>query len=474
MKTSTQKQEISDLFEKQRQQSFLLRSQPIAFRKEKLKRLLKWVLLNRHQIHEALRDDLGRSATDTDIVEVFPVTKEIRLALRHLNEWTRDLSVNSGLLYIGTTSHIKYEPKGVCLIIAPWNFPFNLVLVPLISALAAGNTVILKPSEYTPATSRLIKHMTEACFVKEEVAVVEGAVTETQILLSLPFNHIFFTGSTAVGKIIMASASKHLASITLELGGKSPVIVDETADIHDAARKIVWGRFVNCSQTCLSPDYILAHENIKEELIQALIAHTKSIFDSKGGGFDQTHDYSRLIHERHTSRLVELMNEAVALGAKIKFGGKYQISSRFFEPTILCDVDVKTRIWNEEIFGPVLPINGYSDLNNAIEHINLQPKPLSIYLFSRSKAVQRSVERLTSSGSLVINDVVLQYSHPNLPFGGVNHSGIGKSHGFAGFKDFSNEKSVLRQRIGITNAMPFYPPFSSWKKKLVDLAIKYF
>ncbi|WP_456460451.1 aldehyde dehydrogenase family protein [Reichenbachiella sp.] len=461
-------------FDKQKVRSLELRTEPIEHRRKRLKSLKTWILNNKDKIREALHADLRKSATDTDISEIFTVTTEINDALSHLHQWARPQRVSPGMTYLGTSGKIQPEPKGVCLIIAPWNFPFNLIGSPLASCLAAGNTAILKPSENTPATSKLIKEMVEDVFEPEVVTVIEGAIPETTALLELPFDHIFFTGSTNVGKIVMGAAAKNLSSVTLELGGKSPVIIDETANADDAARKIVWGRFTNNGQTCIAPDYIFISEKVKDKFVASAKKYVAELFDSKSEGLSHTQDYSRLVNVKHASRLVEILDEAKNSGAHIEFGGTHNANEKFIEPTLLSNIDESNRIWQEEIFGPIMPMKIYQDIDQVIDHINQNDKPLALYLFSRSRKTKKRITKATSAGSMVINDVVVQYAHPNLPFGGVNHSGIGKSHGKYGFMEFSNQKSVLSQRIGLTNALLFYPPFNGFKKWVVNFMIKWF
>lgn len=465
---------FQSIFDNQKIKSLALRNESIARRKERLKSLKSWILKNKDRIRKAVHEDLRKSETDTDISEIFTVTTEINDALNNLNRWARPKRVSPGLTYLGTTGKIQQEPKGVCLIIAPWNFPFNLIGSPLVSCLAAGNTAILKPSEHTPATSRLIREMVEEVFEPEMATVVEGSVEETTALLALPFDHIFFTGSTNVGKIIMEAAAKNLSSVTLELGGKSPVIIDETAHADDAAKKIVWGRYTNNGQTCIAPDYIFVHDKVKDAFVSSAKKYVSALFDSKNEGLANTADYSRLVNTRHASRLVDLLEEATSSGAKIEFGGSHDADKKFIEPTLLSNIDESNRIWQEEIFGPVMPMKTYDNIDVVIEHINANDKPLSLYLFSRSRKMKKKIVKSTSAGTMAINDVVVQYAHPNLPFGGVNHSGIGKSHGKFGFMEFSNQKSVLSQRVGLTNALLFYPPFNGFKKWVVNFLIKHF
>lgn len=465
---------IQSSFEAHKNKSLELRHEPIQNRIARLKALRSWILNNKDRIRKALYQDLKKPETDTDISEIFTVTSELNKAIKHIKQWTRPEHVSPGLTYLGTSAYIHYEPKGATLIIAPWNFPFNLVCVPLVSALAAGNTAILKPSELTPATSTLIVEMVKEVFDPSIVAVIEGAVEETTELLKLPFDHIFFTGSTKVGRIVMAAAAKNLSSVTLELGGKSPVIIDKSADIKDAAKKIVWGKFVNNGQTCIAPDYLFIDVQVKDKFINQIRIQTKNLFDSDSSGFENSDSYSRMVNENHSKRLSILLEDALGKGAVLEMGGGNNSDQKFMEPTLLSNISSDATIWKEEIFGPLLPIQTYQSTNEIIDHINSQPKPLALYVFSQDKKFANELQRKTSSGSMCINDVVIQYSHPNLPFGGVNESGIGKSHGYYGFLDFSNAKSVIRQRIGLTNASAFYPPFGELKRKIIDFMIKYF
>lgn len=467
------RQVIQDLFKSQKIKSQQLRVEAISERKKRLKKLRFWILQNKPRIREALLADLKKSATEVDIVEIFTVTSELNKAITNLTDWSRPKRVSPGMTYLGTTGFRQPEAKGVCLIIAPWNFPFQLVMAPLVSCIAAGNTAILKPSENTPATSRLISEMVKEIFDSNVVTVVEGAVDETTWLLEMPFDHIFFTGSTAVGKIIMKAASNHLTSVTLELGGKSPTIIDESANIDDAAKKIAWGKFFNNGQTCIAPDYILVHESKKEEFIKCIKKHLSSIFDSESKGFQSTEDYNRIVNKKHAKRLIELIDEATNKDGKLAHGGIHDLDQRFIEPTIISDADESAKISQEEIFGPILPVYTFTDITKVIDKINQGDKPLALYLFSKTKSTQRMITKATTSGSMAINDVVIQFTHPNLPFGGVNQSGMGKSHGYDGFIEFSNEKSVLKQRVGFTMAMMFYPPYGSFKKWVVSLLIKW-
>ena len=462
------------VFELQKEHSAQLRTGPLAGRVQRLKALKKWIEKNEYLVQKAIHKDFKKPAAEVVMSEIYPVLTELKDALHNIKKWARKTPVDSSVAYLSTVSHIQYEPKGVCLIIAPWNFPFNLTIGPLVSAIAAGNTVMLKPSEMTPHTSELIDKMVGEIFKEEEVAVFTGGIEMSQELLRLPFDHIFFTGSPAVGKIIMKAAAEHLTSVTLELGGKSPTIVDENVNVNDAAEKIAWGKFMNNGQTCVAPDYVLVHSSVKAHFIEALKAKTQKLFFNNGKSATGTGDYARIVNDKHYSRIQGLVKDAIQKGASVAFGNETDDEERFIAPTALTNVPLHADIMEEEIFGPVLPIIEYKNFDDTIDMINGKPKPLALYYFGKSKKRRKKLIRSTSSGGVCINDCVLQFGHPNLPFGGVNNSGIGKSHGKYGFLAFSNEKPVLKQRIGFTTTKMVYPPYNKGVRIILNLLKKYF
>jgi len=462
------------LFEKQRKKSILMRQESIKDRKARIKAFGKFILSNRQRVGEAVHADIKKPYAEIDLSEVYPVTAEVRNVLNNLDDWAQAEPIDPPLTYLGTRSEIIYEPKGVCLIIAPWNFPFNLCLGPLISCLAAGNTAILKPSEATPNTAALIGSLVREFFEEDLVSVVQGGVETSSQLLKLPFDHIFFTGSTAVGKIVMKAAAENLTSITLELGGKSPTIVDSSANLYDAATRIAFGKFLNKGQTCIAPDYILIEESIRKEFIELLITKIKEMFGEHGKIDEHSPNYSRIVNQKNFQRITELVKDAVEQGAKVEFSGPVIEQENFMHPVILSQVPLNSRIMEEEIFGPVLPVITYSSEEEMIDLINAKPKPLALYIFSNRKAFQNKVIRETSAGSACINDCVLQFTHPNLPFGGVNASGIGKSHGRYGFLAFSNEKPVVKQRGGFSSSYLLHPPYTSRVKRAINMMVKWF
>lgn len=450
-----------------------LRKESVSERKNRLTRLRKWIHDNRKGIHKALYADFQKPSPEVDATEIFPALNEIKVALNEMDQWTAPKKVDAPLFMIGTRSYIQFEPKGVCLIIAPWNYPFTLAVGPLVSALAAGNSVVLKPSEQTPHVSALIKKMSIDIFDPDIVSVCEGGIEVSQSLLVLPFDHIFFTGSPAVGKIVMKAAAENLTSVTLELGGKSPAIVTASANIQDAAERIAVGKFINNGQTCIAPDYILVDDKIAGPFVSSLIEKTKLLFSEKGN-FETSGSYGRIVNTDHFDRIQALTLEAISLGAKIELDGKVHKESKFIHPVILTNVPKNSRIMNEEVFGPVLPIITYQHLEEAIEYINKKPKPLALYIFTGQKHVKQKVLLETSSGTACVNDCSIQFLHHNLPFGGVNNSGIGKSHGHAGFLSFSNEKAVLKQKNGFTSSKTFYPPYTRRSNQLMDWFLKFF
>lgn len=454
------------IFESQKSKALQLRTEPIKDRIARLKKLRQWVLGNRTKIQQALYADLRKSPEEADLTEVYVVLSDLKKAIKNLKYWVMSEPMGTSLSYFGTKGEIYYEPKGTVLIISPWNYPFSLALGPMISAIAAGNTLFVKPSELSENTSNLINQMAEELFDEDMVKVVTGGVEASTELLKLPFDHVFFTGSPRVGKIVMEAAAKHLASVTLELGGKSPCVVDQSASVKDAAQKIAWGKWLNAGQTCVAPDYVLVHEKIKAPFMAELKKQAEQLY---GGS-----DYCSIISDGHYQRLAEWQEEAINQGAKLYFEGKTDESKRRLAPTIIEDVSEGTHLNENEIFGPLCVIKSHSSLDEVIDLVNSRPKALSAYIFARKSAVIEEFKQRTSAGSFVVNDVVLQFAHPTLPFGGVNNSGIGKSHGKAGFLAFSNEKSVLRQRVGFTMAKTLYPPYNGFKRKMIDLLLRYF
>ena len=463
-----------EIFLLQRQKALEWRTAPVHERKQRLKKIHHWILENKFRICEAVHADFKKPFEEVQANDIYPVTAEINHILTHLDDWVKPKKVDTPLTLLGTWSEVRYEPRGVCLIIAPWNFPFNLAIGPLVTALAAGNTAIVKPSEITPSTSALISSMIAELFRPEEVSVFEGGPEISTELLSLPFDHIFFTGSPAVGKIVMKAAAEHLSSVTLELGGKSPVIVHEDCDVFHAAQQIAFSKFLNNGQTCIAPDYILVHEKVKDDFLKFLKKETLRMFGDRESVRPDSPQYGRIANQKNFSRLLSVVERATADGWTPVLEGSYHSESRFFHPTILTGNTFTGSIMEEEIFGPILPVVPYHNLDAVVEEINRRPKPLALYVFSNSKKVCNSVTQRTSAGGVCFNGCLIQFIHPNLPFGGVNNSGIGKSHGHHGFLAFSNEKAVVRRRVGFASTTLFQPPYPKWFNMLVDPLLRWF
>lgn len=465
------RERIEHLFTRQREHRFQVAATTAAQRRQKLQRLLDWIQLNQERIRAALQADFAKPPAEVDLTEIFPVTTEIKHARRRLKHWMRPRRVRRTVTMATSRSWIQYEPRGVALIISPWNFPFNLTLVPLVSALAAGNCMILKPSEFSAHTSRLISALVGELFPEDEVAVVKGDKTVAQTLLEQPFDHIFFTGSPEKGKLVMSAAARNLSSVTLELGGKSPVIVDGTAHLADAVKKVAWTKFINNGQTCIAPDYVLVEESHYRDFVNALVATLREFYGEETG-WETNPDYCRLISTHHLGRLKTMLDESVALGARVECGGKAVVDQRYLAPTVLSDVPWEAPLMQEEIFGPLLPVLPFKTLDEAIGLVNSKPKPLALYIFSRDSAVIRKVLAGTSAGGTCINDVAVHFYQSNLPFGGVNNSGFGSCHGFYGFKAFSHERAVLRHNR-LSPFKLFMPPYTDALQKRIRLLLKY-
>ncbi len=450
---------IRQAFEKQVQHQWPVGRSTAAERIAKLQRLHDAMLRYRNEIKAALFSDFGKSSTEVDITEIGVVNSEIRHAMRHLRSWMTPKRVGTPLFLIGTRSELQYQSKGVCLIISPWNFPVNLSLAPLVSAIAAGNCVILKPSEFTPHASAVMQKIIADCFPPEEVTMFDGDALVSQELLALPFNHIFFTGSPAVGKIVMRAAAANLASVTLELGGKSPVVVDERADLEHAAAKIAWLKCMNAGQICISPDYALVHESLYDKLVQHLTEKIKKFYGDTPEARQKSPDFCQIVNSKHHARVKALLDDAVQQGAKVHIGGSTTPETRFIDPAVLTEVPESAQIWEEEIFGPLLPVRPYKTLDDAIAYINSKPRPLAMYIFSsRKKAIDKLLSE-TRAGGTSVNDCGVHFYQPNLPFGGVNNSGIGNSHGEAGFLEFSNLHGVTYQNRIYPHTNMFLPPY---------------
>ncbi|MFD0940383.1 aldehyde dehydrogenase family protein [Pedobacter boryungensis] len=449
-------QKIDVVFKTQQAYKYTLRKNNAAQRIVKLKTLKDTIKKYESALYKALKSDLRKSVFETSVTELFFIYGELDFAIKNLNGWMSPKRVGKTLTTPFAKNRLYYEPKGVCLIIAPWNYPFQLIMSPLISAIAAGNCAIVKPSELSPATSKVISKIIETAFEAQEVACFEGNASLSTSLLKLPFDHIFFTGSTAVGKIVMEAAAKNLTSVTLELGGKSPTIVDKAADLAKAAEKIAWGKLVNAGQTCIAPDYVFVHEQHLDEFIGLYKAAVNKMY-FKTDKVDLK-AYGKIISPKHYKRLKSLVDEAVEKGARIDLGGTFDEPNQTIYPVVLSKIPKGAKVMEEEIFGPVLPIISYQNLEEVIDKVNSKSKALALYIFSKNSKNIKYILKNTSAGGTCVNDVLIHISNPKLPFGGVNGSGVGSCHGFFGFKNFSHERAVVFQsRLDFSSMI--YPPY---------------
>ncbi|GAB3289857.1 aldehyde dehydrogenase family protein [Hymenobacter humi] len=460
-------------FDALRQYAPTLRGQDVAARRARLQQLHNWLHRNRTAIHAALHADFRKPAAETDMTEIWTSLVELKHTMKHLKKWMAPRRVGTSVALLGTRSWVQVEPKGVVLIISPWNYPFYLAVGPLISAIAAGNAVVIKPAEQTPATSALLQRLCEELYQPNEVLLLQGDKEVATELLKLPWDHIFFTGSPEVGKIVMRAAAQHLSGLTLELGGKNPAVVDETANLRDAAEKIVWGKFLNNGQTCVAPDYLLVQESVQPALIQELTAAIQRNYNPDGAGIQQSESLARIVNQHHFARLAGLLEDAQTRGATVAAGGTVDASQNYIEPTILTNVPAEARILEEEIFGPLLPVLTFQHLRETTAYVNARLKPLAQYVFSTNAENRRYLLENISAGGAGVNETVLHFAHPELPTGGVGNSGLGKAHGHSGFLAFSNEKGVMRQRVGFTGIKAMYPPYTPRVRRLIALLVKY-
>ncbi|WP_367916079.1 aldehyde dehydrogenase family protein [Leadbetterella sp. DM7] len=460
---------INRIFEAQKAHQYKVAESSCVERKTKLLALKKAVEETfRQEIRDALFADFRKPQAETDLTEIFAVTSEINHTVSYLEKWMSDRYVKTPLSFFGSSSYVRYEPKGTCLIISPWNFPVNLSLGPLVSAVAAGNTAVIKPSEYTPHSSAVLRKIVAHVFSPDEVEVIEGGVETSTELLSLPFNHIFFTGSPQVGKVVMKAAAEHLASVTLELGGKSPVIIDETADIQAAARRLAWGKFMNSGQICIAPDYVFVHRSKAGSFLEELERVLADFYGQAPLGSDS---YCSMVNEKHAGRVHAYLEDAVEKGAKVVFGGEKEAGR--ISPTVITEVAAGSKILQEEIFGPLLPVLTYDDPEEVVRHIRSGEKPLALYIYSRKNSRIEYFLSHTRAGGTCINNNDMHFLQPYLPFGGDNNSGIGKAHGEWGFKAFSNERSVYRQHLPSV-LEKLMPPYTAGKNRVIEWIVKLF
>ncbi len=454
--------EITEGIQKQRDFFQSGKTRSYEFRKTQLKKMQTAIEAFDGKIKEALYKDLRKSETEAHLVETGFVLNEVKDTIKNLAGWMKPRRVKTTLFHDVGSSAIIPEPYGNVLIISPWNYPFQLLIAPALGAMAAGNTIVLKPSELAPHTSKVIKDMISKYFSPEYITVVEGGIPETSALLNEKFDYIFYTGSTHVGRIIYQAAAKHLTPVTLELGGKSPCIVDENTNLKLTAKRIAWGKLINAGQTCVAPDYILIQKNIKEEFINLVKKYWIEFYGNKP---EDSEDYCRIISERHFDRLVNLMETS----GTIVHGGEIAKEDLYISPTLLDEVSPDDSVMQEEIFGPILPVLAFDKTEEAIQFVNNRPKPLALYVFSESNGFVNQVLENTSSGGVTVNDTIMHIANPHLPFGGVGESGIGAYHHQASFDTFSHLKSVLKK--GFRVELPYrYAPFAKNSATLKFLA----
>lgn len=435
---------------------------PKSVRRQTLKQLHKAIVEKEDQIFQALKADLGKSHFESFVAEIAFITEEINVALKSLDRWSKRRLVKTPLAFLPGKSYVEPVAKGVVLIIAPWNYPFQLSLVALVSAIAAGNCAIVKPSELAPESARVIANIINNYLDPRCFRAICGDASTSQALLDLPFDHIFYTGSTSVGAEVMKKAAHHLTPVTLELGGKSPCIIDRSSDLALAAKRIMWGKCLNAGQTCIAPDYIL----MPHDLIEDFVAHAKRHLNAMFGDEPRKSDsFGRIVNPRHLKRLVSYLSDG-----RIAHGGKYDESENYLEPTILVQVKKDAPVMNDEVFGPILPIVGVDSFEQAIDFVNNKPNPLALYVFSNDKStIQYALDR-TLSGGVTINDCISHVGIIDLPFGGVRHSGIGSYHGVHGFETFSHLRSV-HQRANMLDVPIKYPPYTDKKLKLARILL---
>lgn len=450
--------QISQILERQREMFAKGATLSFAFRSEQLQKLPQWIHAHEQQIYDALFMDLSKSPFECYATEIGIVLDEVRFTLRHLRSWMKPERARTPITQFPSRCFRVKEPYGSVLVMAPWNYPFQLSLAPLVGALAAGNCVVLKPSAYAPNTSALLAQMARELYPEWLVAVVEGGREENAQLLSQRFDYIFFTGGVKVGKLVMESASRHLTPVTLELGGKSPCIVDETADIRLAARRIVWGKYLNAGQTCVAPDYLLVHAQVKDQLVEAM---KKEIRRQFGKEPLSSKDLPKIINEKHFSRLCGLMETE-----KILAGGQTNEKSLKIAPTILGDVRADSPVMLEEIFGPLLPVLTFERIEEVVQFVSSREKPLALYLFTRSRENEQTILTRLSYGGGCINDVVVHLATPHMPFGGVGNSGMGSYHGKQSFLTFSHQKSIMDKALWLDIPLR-YAPYRKWSLALL-------
>jgi aldehyde dehydrogenase (NAD+) len=438
----------------------------------KIRQLIAAVLAHKKRFYDAAHTELG--ACDLDVAAQLVMLKsEGDHAAKNLARWMRPRRVRNSAATLGKKCYIRCEPKGIVLNLSTWNAPVAIGLVPAVAAIAAGNAFALKPSELAPHSATVLREVIESVFSPSEFAVFEGGPEVAQTLLQQPFNHIYYTGGQRVGRLVMKAAAEYFASVTLEMGGKNPVIVDASAAIDDAAKKIAWGRIANAGQICVAPDYALVHRSKLEPFLAALCTSITAMYNPDGRGFEHSAELLRIVNEQHFGRVVALLDDARAKGARVVCGGQTNAATRFVAPTVLTGVTEEMRVMQEEIFAPILPVLPYDDRAEALAVVDRRSKPLSLYIYAQEReAIDYFLARTTAGSSVVNHNLVQSGTNPRLPFGGVNHSGIGRIGGEYGFLEFSNQRSVVEQRRGLLDTTFNLPPYSKLYRRMIESALK--
>ena len=458
---------LKETFENQLKNRWTISQSSYPQRVLKLKKLKKEILNRREEIKEALFQDFKKPYPESELTEIHVALDEINIALKNLKKWMKPKRVSTPLVLFGAHSKIVCEAKGVVLILSPWNYPFNLLICPLVAAVAAGNCVIARPSEKTPHIGKVMQELIQAVFDSNEVALVLGDIDVAEQLLTFPFDHIFFTGSTQIGKKVMQAASQNLATVTLELGGKSPVIIDRDVDLEDAAQKITWGKFLNGGQTCVAPDYVFVPFELKDQFIKVVKKQIIKFYGETINDRMLSQDFARLVDQKSFQRLNSKLLAEKNLLPDQGFADQNYLPPTLFETTL------SSPIMEDEIFGPILPIITYQTVDEVINHIQSKGKPLALYIFSKKRSFVKMILQKTSSGGVVVNHLIMHLANSKLPFGGVGTSGNGSYHGFFGFKAFSHERAVLIQgRFTLTKM--YFPPYSTWLSRAAFKLLQFF
>ncbi len=462
---------IHRVFDAQKANRWKMASTSAEERVEKLRAFKTAVLKHRDDLCAAIHADFRKNAAEFELTEIFPVLEEVNHTIEHLADWMAPERAKTPLVLAGTRSVIRREPLGQVLILSPWNYPFNLLMMPMVGAVAAGNCVMLKPSQKTANVAEVSARIVRDSFPENEVALFTGDHAVADELLSLPFDHIFFTGSTQIGKKVMAAASERLATVTLELGGKSPAIVDASADVEAAATRVVWGKCLNAGQTCIAPDYVLVQEKLLDSFVGSAVRVIERFYGTTPEQRRMSEDFPRLIDDRAFARVNDLLERSIAAGAKVAFGGRTDKNDRYIEPTLLTNVTPEMPIMGEEIFGPVLPVLTVKSVEEACELVRRRDKPLASYVFAQDREAIERILASTTAGGTVVNDSLIHFGNPYLPFGGVGASGQGSYHGEHGFRTFTHARGVLER--GALTAVPlFYPPYAERRTDIAHRVLR--